>query len=223
MAKILPTFCHVLGKKNWFSEGQLNPFAKIHSFSKIKNTRNITCEKVHVLTNVVKLTSLAEKDEDEDGETIKKEEDVSDGIPEATEEEVDKTPVKRPKARRKGSKRSSKGKGSKAKADNRSSSKPDIKMEETDNDLSQGEDLVGGDATSSKTEDSSKTEALVKRGSEIEMSSDLAAAGGGAVASTSVKSEAASSADEGQDKDEAMVKTSSNIHRLGFSTFLDPE
>ena len=96
-------------------------------------------------------------------------------------------------------------------------------MEETDNDLSQAEDLVGGDATSSKTEDSSKTEALVKRGSEIEMSSDLAAAGVGAVASTSVKSEAASSADEGQDKDEAMVKTSSNIHRLGFSTFLDPE
>ena len=44
--------------------------------------------------------------------------------------------------------------------------------------------------------------------------------GGGAVASTSVKSEAASSADEGQDKDEAMVKASSNIHRLGFSTFL---
>jgi len=156
---------------------------------------------------------LKKRDEDEDGETIKKEEDVSDGIPEATEEEEDKTPVKRPKARRKGSKRSSKGKGSKAKADNRSSSKPDIKMEETDNDLSQGEDLVGGDATSSKTEDSSKTEALVKRGSEIEMSSDLAAAGGGAVASTSVKSEAASSADEGQDKDEAMSVTPRRSNR----------
>ena len=156
-----------------------------------------------------KLTSPVEKDEDEGDESIKKE-DVSDGKLEATEEE-DKTPVKRPKARRKGSRRSSKGKGSKAKADNKSSSKPDIKMEETDNDLSQAEGFVESDMTSSKTEEeSSKTEALVKRGSEIEMSSsDLAAAGGGAVASTSVKSEATSSADEGQDKDEATVKTSS--------------